>query len=119
MERWEFLFSMQYVRREVEVAMTEEIIYVPAGFYSEELAQILNAGSTFDGYDVYGEDLGQLANEVMRQWRTTTSLPDDLTLIKACLFFEGRRGRFVGGYPAESDMPYLRALMAEIQKSQK
>ena len=98
--------------------MGEEIIYVPAGYHSEELRQILELSARFNGYEVYGEELGRLANEVMSQWNTSKSLPEDLTLIKACLFFEGRRGRFVGGYPDESDMPYLRALMVEIQAAE-
>ena len=96
--------------------MTEEIVQVPAGFYSEELRLILEFASTFNGYEAYGEDLAPMANEVMHRWHKSKILPDDLNSIRACLFFEGRRGRFVGGYPDESDMPYLRALFVEIQK---
>ena len=35
----------------------------------------------------------------------------------ACLFYESRRSRFVYGYPAESDMPYLQALAKVIENS--
>ena len=90
--------------------MGEEIIYLPPEYHTEELSQILELSAMFDGYKVYGDDLATLANEAMGEWSKSKSLPNDLTLIKACLFFEGRRGRFVYGYPDESDMPYLRAL---------
>ena len=90
--------------------INENSISLPAGYHTEELSQILELSAMFDGYAEYGDDLATLANEAMGEWTKSKTLPHDLTLIKACLFFEGRRGRFVYGYPDESDMPYLRAL---------
>ena len=90
--------------------INENSISVPAGFHSEELSQIIELSARFDGYAAYGDDLATLANIAMDEWHKSKTLPDDVTLMKACLFFEGRRGRFVYGYPDESDMPYLRAL---------
>ena len=97
--------------------MNEGNFSVPPNFHSEELSQILELSGGFDGYAAYGDDLATLANQTMSRWRESKFLPSDLKLIKACLFFEGRRGRFVGGYPDESDMPYLRALRDAISKS--
>ena len=97
--------------------MSEEIIYFPAGYHSEELSNILEISSKFDGYEVYGDNLATLANQTMSEWNESKFLPPDLTLIKACLFFEGRRGRFVYGYPDESDMPYLRALRDVVTRN--
>ena len=94
--------------------INENSISVPAGYHSEELGQILELSARFDGYAAYGDDLPNSANVVMGEWNKSKALPEDLTLIKACLFFEGRRGRFVYGYPDESDMPYLRALRDAI-----
>ena len=93
------------------------MISVPANYHSDELSNILDLSSKFDGYEVHEDNLATLANKVMGEWSESKSLPNDLTLIKACLFFEGRRGRFVDGYPDESDMPYLRALRDAISKS--
>ena len=97
--------------------MSESNFSVPPNFHSEELSQILELPGGFDGYAAYGDDLAALANQAMVDWQEFKTLPDDLTLIKACLFFESRRGRFVDGYPDESDMPYLRALRDAISES--
>ena len=97
--------------------LAKEIISIPPNFHSDELSEILEFSSKFDGYAVYGDDLGELANKTMKEWRATSVLPNDQSLIQACLFFEGRRGRFVYGYPDESDMPYLRALRNALIKN--
>ena len=97
--------------------VAKEIISIPAGYHSEELSQIIELSGKFDGYSVYGDELATLANEAMGEWRKSNTLLNDLTLIKACLFFEGRRGRFVYGYPDESDMPYLRALRDVVTRN--
>lgn len=68
----------------------------------------------FDGYAAYGDELGKIANEMVAQWHVDTSLPEDLVLLRSCLFFEARRAHFIDGYPGEADMAYLDALVAEI-----
>ena len=99
-----------------EIEMSDEVIQVPSGFYSDELREILEKATEFDGYAAFGDDLGELANQAMKDWYESGVLPIDKNLIKACLFYEGRRRRFVGGYPDESDMPYLRALRGAINE---
>ena len=96
--------------------LANEIISIPPNFHSEELSEILEFSTKFDGYAHFGDDLGEIANKTMNEWRITGVLPRDQNLIQACLFFEGRRGRFVSGYPNESDMPYLRALCNAVIK---
>ncbi len=103
-------FQLDFESNEGGIRINENFIYLPAEFHSEELSQIIELSARFNGYAAYGDDLATLANQAMDEWHKFKTLPEDLTLIKACLFFEGRRGRFVYGYPDESDMPYLRAL---------
>ena len=96
--------------------MNTDILSIPPNFHSEELSQILKLSERFDGYAAYGDELATLANEAMDVWHKLGITPDDLTFIKACLFYEGRRGRIVDGYPDESDMPYLRALRDAVME---
>lgn len=69
----------------------------------------------FDGYAAYPDNLGELANQAIQDWYEHQILPDDLKLIRSCLFYESRRARFVWGYPSESDMGYLDALVDRIK----
>ena len=64
---------------------------------------------SIDGYAL-SPNIIELANEVMNAWYEKKELPTDVNLLKACLFAETRRSRFVEGYPDESDMPYWIAL---------
>ncbi len=86
------------------------IFTIPPDYYSLELGDIWKLIENIDGYKMFGEQLGDLANEICKSWHSDGKLPDNPELLKACLFYESRRSRFVSGYPDESDMPYLRAL---------
>jgi hypothetical protein len=96
----------------------EPIVFqMPADYYSPELEKIWALIKGFDGYIAYGEKLGDLANQTMREWHENGTLSEDSDFLLACLFYESRRSRFVYGYPAESDMPYLQALAKVIENS--
>jgi len=68
------------------------------------------------------ERLGPFANGAMRTYEQRKLLPQSLTELRACLFFEGRRwhhvGSAVGGYEAFDKggraMNYVRALLEAI-----
>jgi hypothetical protein len=81
----------------------------------ERLQEYFVLAYEFDGYAAYPEDLGERANEVCKVWNEAKDLPDDLTLLRSCLFYESRRARFVWGYPSESEMGYLDALVKKIK----
>jgi hypothetical protein len=87
-----------------------DIYTIPPDYYSPELGDIWRLIKNIDGYRMFGEQLGDLANEICKNWHANGKLPENRKLLKACLFYESRRSRFVTGYPQESDMPYLRAL---------
>lgn len=69
----------------------------------------------FDGYAAFPGTLYEIADEVMRNWYEKGTLPDDLTLLRSSLFREARSSRFITGYPGESDMAYLDALVTKIK----
>lgn len=70
----------------------------------------------FDGYAAFPDDLAERANQVGRDWREHQELPEDLDLLRACLFYEARRSRFIEGYPNEGDMEYIDPLVEKIKK---
>ncbi|MEI6039690.1 MAG: hypothetical protein WCQ52_08385 [Actinomycetes bacterium] len=91
------------------------VLKMPAEYYSPELTKIWALMQGVDGYSNYGEQLGDLANRSMRDWHENGTLSEDSDFLLACLFYESRRSRFVSGYPAELDMPYLQALAKVIE----
>jgi len=81
----------------------------------ERVQEYFKLANEFDGYAAYPNNLGEIANEACNVWNESKALPDDLTLLRSCLFYESRRARFVWGYPSESDMGYLDALVEKIK----
>lgn len=69
----------------------------------------------FDGYAAYPDNLGELANQAIKDWNEHQILPDGLKLLRSFLFYESRRARFVWGYPSELDMGYLDAIVDKIK----
>jgi len=72
---------------------------------------------TFNGYDHWGS-FGKCA-EIGNRWAETyaerQALPDSLTDLRTCLFFEQRRWRHYGWDPDEQAMCYIRALVEAIR----
>ena len=69
----------------------------------------------FDGYAAFPDDLAERVNEVIEAWNEHHVLPDDLDLLRACLFFAARSSRFIEGFPSEKDMEFLDPLVAKIK----
>lgn len=77
---------------------------------------------SFDGYAALGDfdRLATLANVASESWQQTGELPDSLVELRACLFFEQRRQRWLdqapGEFPAEGPwLAYVRALVDAIR----
>jgi hypothetical protein len=88
---------------------------------------------TFDGYDYVSRipkadpscpdnlivRLGRLANPAFANFRRDGSLPSTLSELRACLFYESRRRRFIGGpgsfNPDEVYLPFSLALVEAIR----
>ena len=77
-------------------------------------AQYFLSAHEFDGYAAFPENLGELANQAIKGWDGSKTLPDDLIILQSCLFYEARRSRFIEGYPSEENMGYLDALVNKI-----
>ena len=73
----------------------------------------------FDGYAAFPDDLPERASQVGRAWYDHHVLPEDLDLLRACLFFEARSSRFIEGYPDEVAMEYIDPLVAKIKSLMK
>jgi hypothetical protein len=73
---------------------------------------------TIDGYRVYGgfEPLAAVAEPALVAWRADGRLPDDLTALRACLFFEHRRWRHYGYEPDEEAQRYHASLVGKIRE---
>lgn len=81
----------------------------------ERVQEYFEFAYEFNEYAAYPKNLGEIANQVCKDWFERKVLPNDLTLLRSCLFYESRRSRFVWGYPSESDLGYLDALVFKIR----
>jgi hypothetical protein len=87
---------------------------------------LMQFAMSFDGYRfIEGpQRLGAFANRAMRAYEQEKSLPQSLSELRACLFFEGRRwhhvGSAAGSYEAfDKDgraMRYIHALLEAIAR---
>ena len=72
---------------------------------------------TFNGYAHWGsmEKCVEVAKQWGSAWQTHATLPETLTNLRTCLFFEQRRLRFSGYSPDEQEMVYIHALVEMIR----
>ncbi len=72
----------------------------------------------FDGYAHYGmEACATLANAALSTYYHNDSLPEDVTELRACLFFEARRWMLYGSMPDTKANIYIFALISKLKKS--
>ena len=83
---------------------------------TEEVLKIFRKVSTFNGYNVFGDELASVATSVAENWSNTGLLPEDIEKIKGALFFEFRRTHHTGQYPEGNDLLYVKALGQAIDK---
>ena len=83
---------------------------------TEEVLKIFRKVSTFNGYNVFGDELASVATSVAETWSNTGELPEDIEKIKGALFFEFRRTHHTGQYPEGNDLLYVKALGQAIDK---
>jgi len=68
---------------------------------------------SFDAYAAYGfQGTAALANEARRAFAVTGEVPESLAVLRACLFFEQRRGHHTG---QEHVATYIAALIEGIR----
>ncbi len=83
-----------------------------------EWSEIGGFALSFNGYDHWGsfETCAEIANRWRDAYRAEGSLPDSLTELRTCLFFEQRRWRHFGLDPDEEGTDYIHALVERIRE---
>jgi hypothetical protein len=70
---------------------------------------------SFDGYQTWGDDCARMANVWAGRWRAERKLPETLTEVRGCLFFEQRRRHEMSSdYVLERLPEYDVALLARL-----
>jgi hypothetical protein len=80
--------------------------------------QIGKFALSFDGYSHWGSfgECAEIGNRWAKAYAEGQTLPDSLTDLRTCLFFEQRRWRHYGWDPDEEAMHYIRALVEAIRR---
>lgn len=73
---------------------------------------------TFDGYGHWGsfDKCGDIANAAAERYQKTGQLPESLTNLRTCLFFEQRRWRHFDESPRGDDLRYIHAVVEAIRE---
>lgn len=74
---------------------------------------------SFNGYQELGSTrrCGRIANESLEHWRRSGELPEDVDVLRACLFFEQRRWHHFGHGFNEETMRYLRDIVGRLRQA--
>ncbi len=72
---------------------------------------------TFNGYNYWGSltKCAEVSNRYAEQYREKHLLPESLTELRTCLFFEQRGCRHSGYDPSAETMAYLHAIVEAIR----
>lgn len=73
---------------------------------------------SFDGYMHWGafEQCAEIGNTGKQEWRAHQIVPDSLTELRTCLFFEQRRWKHFDKFPDTATMRYLQDLLKAIRR---
>jgi len=81
---------------------------------SADWEQINAFAHTFNGY-TYLDKLHEIGNAASVAIEHSQALPESLSELRACLFYEARRSRHYGYDPGEATMQYIQALVEAIR----
>lgn len=70
---------------------------------------------SFDGYAHWGNRCGPLAEAAAAAFHAERTLPDDLSDLRACLFYEHQRWRWQPDAAGDAGRAYLQALLDAIR----
>lgn len=82
-----------------------------------DLGQIWRFALTFDGYTVWGDQCGGIANLLLDEFQRTGILPVNIRLLRTALFFEQRRYRHFGREPVDKERSYIQALLEAMRSA--
>lgn len=101
----------------VEPIATEALKLTALPKNGASFPEIVAFAYSFDGYAYYGmEACAELANKALSAYYHEAVLPDDMTEIRACLFFEARRWMLYGTMPDTKANIYIVALIDQLKK---
>ena len=83
----------------------------------DDLPTILSFARSYNGFEAMGsfQACGDFANESLAEYVKTGTLPDTIAGLRACLFFEERRGVHAGD-PDDTGVAYIYALIEAIRE---
>jgi hypothetical protein len=86
---------------------------VPAS--ARDLDAVTRFALSFDGYAFWGEQCGDRAERALANYTATQALPDSLSALRACLFYEQGRLRWTDGEPDDEWLGWVQALLDAIR----
>jgi len=94
--------------------LSEDSVPLPDAHWSEVRLFALS----FNGYAKWGSHAkcADIAKRSLDTWREKEQLPNSLTNLRTCLFFEQRRWTHFGSDPDEETMIYIHAILDAIKK---
>jgi hypothetical protein len=92
--------------------LTPEDIPAPDADYYDVIGEF---ALTFNGYDDYPNTCGDIANRALEQYGACGAVPDSLSELRACLFYEQRRWRHFGEDLDSDALEYVHALIDAIR----
>ncbi|MFC9875827.1 hypothetical protein [Nocardia salmonicida] len=81
-------------------------------------SELFRFAHTYDGYAALDDnliELGQAVGQVRQSWDEAGELPNDLNLLRICLFLQVRAHRRRADVQPVHDQPFLRALVTRIR----
>jgi hypothetical protein len=99
---------------EIEIHNTElGATDIPAS--AADLDAVTEFALSFDGYAYWGERCGDRAERAATEFHETGRVPDDLSALRACLFYEQGRLRWTPDVPDERWSAWIQALLDAIR----
>lgn len=80
-----------------------------------DTARLETLALSFDGYAHWGDRCASLAEAAAAAFRANRSLPDDLSDLRACLFYEIQRWRWQPAAAGDAGSEYVQALLDAIR----
>lgn len=115
LEKWnEPLGAEAKLRKPLPRAIT-----MPFEVPTDEVLMLFRKIGNFNGYQVFGDNLAEISEQIANQWGETGSLPDELDKLKGALFFIARKSRFTDHYPTGRELEFVKALGFAIDRIDK
>jgi hypothetical protein len=103
----------QHRAREIaNLELTPEDIPAPNADYYPVVSEF---ALTFNGYVHYPDTCGDIANRALERYDDCGAVPDSLSELRACLFYEQRRWRHFDEDPDPEALEYIHALVEAIR----